>query len=772
MHFKPKIANSNPDSINAIEFNDILDLDEIQKFQDLFSAATGVLSLITHPDGTPITKPSNSDGLRSDLPQKVIPCLERNTRNTVARINVGEKHIADWLICQDRFDDLDNQPKMSADQFTKVANMLFAFASELSEKAFSNFQLKLQIEERNSVKEKMLEIEWFNRRIVETTNEGIWAMDSDYHTTYINSKMAEMLGYSVDEIMAMRVTDFIFSEDHEDHLQRRVQRMSGKSGFYERRFKRKDGTEIWTIVSSTAIIDTDGTFMGSFGMIMDMSTRKNAEISLAQSEEKFRLIAENTSDGILLIDSSQRILFASPAADRMMGAEPGETMKVDSTIIFNFIHPEDRDATFNKIFQAISNRVEDLVYTYRVMHQNGKYIWREDHAKFTYDQAGNHLKTIVIAQDITERKQAEEEILERKARYRGLSEASFESIFISEKGVCIEQNQTAEKMFGYTTEEALGRYGTDWIVPDDRAMVMDKMLKGDEDPYEATALKKDGTTFPCMLRGKMMSYKGKNVRVTSLSDISAQKKAENEIIALNKELDQRVKLRTAELETAIKELETFSYSISHDLKAPLRHITGFLGLFLENKSTKLTEEELGYLNNISGSAVEMGQLIDAILSFSRLSQAELRKTNIHSAYMVQQVIGFFQPEIQNRNITFHVESLPDIEGDEGLIRQVWTNLISNAIKYTSKLDEAVIEIGSSSADGLTTFFIKDNGAGFNMKYVEKLFKVFQRLHKSRDFEGVGIGLANVNRIITRHGGHCRAEGEPDKGAVFYFTLPD
>ncbi len=139
--------------------------------------------------------------------------------------------------------------------------------------------------------------------------------------------------------------------------------------------------------------------------------------------------------------------------------------------------------------------------------------------------------------------------------------------------------------------------------------------------------------------------------------------------------------------------------------------------------------------------------------------------------MVQQVIKFFEPDLLNRNIVFHVDTLPDIEGDEGLIRQVWTNLISNAIKYTGKKTEAAILIGSTSDAGFTTFFIKDNGAGFNMKYADKLFGVFQRLHKSKEFDGVGIGLANVNRIIHRHGGHCRAEGEPGIGATFYFSLP-
>jgi len=255
-------------------------------------------------------------------------------------------------------------------------------------------------------------------------------------------------------------------------------------------------------------------------------------------------------------------------------------------------------------------------------------------------------------------------------------------------------------------------------------------------------------------------------------DITELKQAENDILKLNEELDLRVQQRTAELEEANKELEAFSYSVSHDLHAPLRRLKGFVDLFFEKNSSQITKEEHEYLEFISRSANEMEKLIDAILSFSRLNRVELRKTNIVSSAMVQQVIKFFQLEIKNRKITFNVESLPDVKGDEELIRQVWTNLISNAIKYTGKKPEAVIDIGSTSTDKETTFFVKDNGAGFNMKYAEKLFGVFQRLHKSSDFDGVGIGLANVSRIVKRHGGYCRAEGETDNGATFYFSLPN
>ncbi|OFY44438.1 MAG: hypothetical protein A2X18_01250 [Bacteroidetes bacterium GWF2_40_14] len=221
-----------------------------------------------------------------------------------------------------------------------------------------------------------------------------------------------------------------------------------------------------------------------------------------------------------------------------------------------------------------------------------------------------------------------------------------------------------------------------------------------------------------------------------------------------------------------KELEAFSYSVSHDLRAPLRHIGGFVDLLIKNSASQLDETGLRYLNIISESANEMGNLIDALLTFSRLSRTELQRTRIVSKNIVNQVVKTFHEELGDRNIKINISDLPDVKGDEILISQVWVNLISNAFKYTRNEKKTVIKIGGKTDKNYTTFYIKDNGVGFDMKYVDKLFGVFQRLHKARDFEGIGIGLANVNRIVVRHGGKCWAESEVGKGATFFFSIPE
>jgi two-component system sensor histidine kinase/response regulator len=239
----------------------------------------------------------------------------------------------------------------------------------------------------------------------------------------------------------------------------------------------------------------------------------------------------------------------------------------------------------------------------------------------------------------------------------------------------------------------------------------------------------------------------------------------------NAALERRIRERTAELESANKELEAFSYSVSHDLRAPLRHIDGFAELLGSSTDSTLSENDRRYVERITSSARQMSRLIDDLLEFSRTGRAEMRLIRIDLGNLLEIVLQELQPEIQGRPILWKKHPLPQVKADSSLLRQVFSNLLLNAIKYTRPRDPAEIEIGCEIHANEVVIFIRDNGVGFDMQYAGKLFGVFQRLHGKDEFEGTGIGLANVRRIIGRHGGRTWAEGKLDEGATFYFTLP-
>ncbi|MGE5466810.1 MAG: sensor histidine kinase [Ignavibacteria bacterium] len=389
-------------------------------------------------------------------------------------------------------------------------------------------------------------------------------------------------------------------------------------------------------------------------------------------------------------------------------------------------------------------------------------------------------------------KEAERELLDERERlarsealYRSLVNAMAEGVVLQGKdGSLTAANPAAERILGRTLAQMLGKTSDDpgWgpvhedgqPFPGDRHPPMIALRTGQPQHDAVMGVHRpDGGL-------RWLSVNSQPLRgptddepyavVTTFHDITERRKAEEDIRQLNQDLERRVADRTSQLESANKELEAFSYSVSHDLRAPLRHIEGFIHILREDIEAKLGDEDRRYMDVIARAAKQMETLIDDLLAFSRIGRSEMRKGPVDLGAMVAELIQEFDPELQGRNVTWHIAGLPVVNGDPALLRVVMSNLILNALKFTRQRDPAEIEIGCQTGEE-DVIFVRDNGAGFDMQYVDKLFGVFQRLHRAEDFEGTGIGLANVRRVVSRHGGRTWAEGKIGGGATFYFSLP-
>lgn len=333
-------------------------------------------------------------------------------------------------------------------------------------------------------------------------------------------------------------------------------------------------------------------------------------------------------------------------------------------------------------------------------------------------------------------------------------------------------NEAAVQLYGHPREQFLSMTAHDVRLPEDRESFREFLRRESGEVIRGAFrhVKKSGETIDIEGVGHLVSWRGREARLVMLNDVTERKRTQRELEQLNRELEDRVRSRTEQLEAANKELEAFSYSVSHDLRAPVRHIDGFVKL-LERELPPATDKAAHYLRTIAASSQRMAALIDDLLALSRTGRAPLDMKTVQLRQLVDEVIVDLRPDVARRKIDWRIAPLPAVRADASLLRVVLQNLLENAVKYTKPQRAAVIEIGALQLDdGDTAIYVRDNGVGFDMRYADRLFGVFQRLHRAEDFEGTGIGLATARRVVHRHGGRIWGEGEPGRGACFYFTV--
>ena len=367
-----------------------------------------------------------------------------------------------------------------------------------------------------------------------------------------------------------------------------------------------------------------------------------------------------------------------------------------------------------------------------------------------------------------------------EARLRAILESALDSIVtMDHEGRIVEFNPAAERMFGYTRETAVGSFLADLLIPEGlrdahrkglaryfttgKSAVLNRRL-------ELSAMKSNGEEFPVELAITRIAQENPALFTGFIRDITERRRAEQEIQELNADLERRVVERTGQLEVSNKELEAFSYSVSHDLRAPLRAIDGFSKALIEDVGDKLDETARRHLERVRNATSQMSHLIDDMLDLARLSRAEMRPQCVALGKIAEEIAGSLKQSQPERNATFVIADDLEVEGDSRLLRVALDNLLRNAWKFTSKHESARIEVGRADRNGSPVYFVADDGAGFDMDHAKLLFAPFQRLHRQNDFEGTGVGLAIVQRIIHRHGGRIWGEGAVERGARFYFTL--
>ncbi len=630
--------------------------------------------------------------------------------------------------------------------------------------------------------------------IVESSIDAIVGKDLNGVVTSWNKGAEQLFGYLAKEIVGQSITKLIPLDrvGEERRIMEQIRRGERVEPFETARI-RKDGTEVEVAVTISPIRNPAGRVVGAAKIARDITEKKRAAEALRQQ----RLVLDLAP--VMVRDIEGHIVLWTTGASTLYGFTREQAIGQIAHHLLNTQFPLPVEQIESSM--RTKGRWEGEL---TIRHRDGKQVVLASIWVLHRNEQGQPFRVVEAGTDVTARKLAEQQLalqadeLARQAEELENSQAALAAqtemlrsvldsigdglIAADTAGNFLLWNPAADRILGQSKksiplEEWSSQYCV-YLADQETPFPADELplahaLKGTEAGAEMFVRN------PGNLQGKWIEAAARPIRdgdglvtgaVVAFRDITQRKVAEREIRQLNLELEQRVVERTAQLESANKELEAFTYSVSHDLRAPLRHMSGFARILREDYGASMEAEALAHLHRIEDGARNMGQLVDALLNLARLGRQSLSCGMVNVESIVSEVIAIFQAETAGRQIEWKISSLAPLECDAVLVRQVFQNLISNALKYSRTRAQAVIEIGETVQKGETAVFVRDNGVGFNMKYADKLFGVFQRLHKSEEFEGIGIGLATSARIVNKHGGRMWAEAEPNQGATFYFTL--
>ena len=580
----------------------------------------------------------------------------------------------------------------------------------------------------------------------------------------VNRSFCELLGYSADELQTLTFYSITHPDDLAETRECVRALLAGERQTWdmEKRYIAKDGRHVWTRVTIRLQRAPDGTPAYLLTNIQDISERKQAQEQLRAYSTYVRGLIEASLDPLVTINDDGKITDVNEATIKTTGL-PREKL-IGTDFCDYFTEPERARAGYQQAFAK--GLVTDYPLTIR--HEDGRLTDVLYNASVYRDARGNVLGVFAAARDVTAQKQASQYA-------RSLIEASLDPLVtISGEGKITDVNAATEAVTGMGRADLIGTDFCDYFTEPDtaRAGYQAVFAQATVRDYPLTIRDRAGGTTDVLYNATVYRNKGGEVQgvFAAARDITKLKRAEEQLRDLNQSLERRVEERTTELKAINAELEAFTYSVSHDLRAPLRQADGFAKILLDDYGPKLEPDALHYLERVRQGTRYMGQLVDELLSFSRLGRRELARQIVGLDTVLKEAIDDLKPMLEGRRIEWRLGNLPWTECDPTMMRQVFANLLSNALKFTRPREAAVIEVGSTAADGGPEVFVRDNGVGFSMKYADKLFTVFQRLHRQEDFEGTGIGLAIVQRIIHKHGGRVWAESEVDKGATFHFTL--